>query len=619
MVYKLKFLFQPLWQLTGRLFAPCAIWLCCSLLVSCSQLRSNKPDILLVFVEGMGESSYICSDELQSTELLELSQLCPRFLRYTRAFVPSTMTQPNLATIFSGQPIRTHKVVHNGKGALKARVNTLAEVAISKGYRTGFFSGGLPILNKFGIHQGFEVFSDGFSRVGDEPIEEKTLKASDRFSNWLSNEVGRGAFFAALYVPTDLQTFGPKTTEASFSKKAKWHSNFLESMNRLVKTLKEKRRLDNTLIVVTGVSGDRKNLELIQDQIDSSHTHVSFQVIAPGIKKGGTRNGLISIAKIYDLVAETLAKRIDYNTFPGYENAIVEVQSHWGVWRNRDPFPALGFRMDPYLLTFTPELNVFDSHADASEKYPLTQWSTKAVNAFIDLRERLGRPLEEPCFQTQLSDPQKPFKSIGSCKQKKTSLATRNRSVSTFFNTRNDSLHSDGNLKEVLWKQWKDKRLEEKSLLLDWLIQNLLFDKKWERLKEIAMTLKSPPLLYVALKNLDQTTESPQKGCLAFFADLKKDVESFYKTCEELSLLRVVKGLRRLKNNEKPEDSFWREVHVMKALREAKNRNLMMDLVNDVPGSDDLSYSLSELFFYLPEYKDFLGKIESKFLVTANP
>ena len=149
------------------------------------------------------------------------------------------------------------------------------------------------------------------------------------------------------------------------------------------------------------------------------------------------------------------------------------------------------------------------------------------------------------------------------------------------------------------------------SLACQWLIQWLLQSEKWEDILAFSHKQKALGLKLVALKNLQKTLD-PQDGCLSYFDEQDAKLEYFYKSCGDISLLRVLEGASDLKNERKTSEAFRAEVRHLRSLRQAKNRNLDMDLINDVRRPKNLSFPLSELYFFLPhmeKYRHLLTEI----------
>src|SRR6185437_16469931 len=137
-------------------------------------------------------------------------------------------------------------VHHNGQ-FLPARFETLAEVALGKGYATSFFSGGPPIWRKSGLNQGFETFDDNV------PIKmhlyHRTVQQDFKlFLDWLEN-VKNQPYFSVIYVP-DLQFPNSPTVDTSGEMRElslqSQETAVDEALDYLFRQLKQNHRWDNT-------------------------------------------------------------------------------------------------------------------------------------------------------------------------------------------------------------------------------------------------------------------------------------------------------------------------------------------------------------------------------------
>ncbi|MCJ8275481.1 MAG: sulfatase-like hydrolase/transferase, partial [Bdellovibrionales bacterium] len=225
---------------------------------SCSPFMTKKPPIILILVEALSEQNYLCSKPEDVEDLEDLQQVCQGFLRFTHAFAPSTMNQPVISSLHTGLPVNEHGVTHNGAQGLSGKFNTLSEQALSQGMRTAFFSGGVPLMEKFGLSQGYEIYEDSYSAKNKShfrPFEKSIEKAM----KWIDEEVKNKSFFTTFYVPDLLypekMTVSDSNNERPRTKKAQIEE-FYENLNKLVSELKKRSRWDNSHVIVVGLSGE---------------------------------------------------------------------------------------------------------------------------------------------------------------------------------------------------------------------------------------------------------------------------------------------------------------------------------------------------------------------------
>jgi arylsulfatase A-like enzyme len=89
-----------------------------------------------------------------------VDRLAREGVRFARAYTAVPITLPSHSTMFTGKyPPRTG-VRDNGMFVLPAEQTTLAEVLKARGYATAAAIGGFPLLRKFGLDQGFDLYDD---------------------------------------------------------------------------------------------------------------------------------------------------------------------------------------------------------------------------------------------------------------------------------------------------------------------------------------------------------------------------------------------------------------------------------------------------------------------------
>ena len=97
-----------------------------------------------------------------------LDRLAGNGVVFERAMTAVPVTLPSHASLFTGTYPFLHGVRDNGGRPLAARNTTLAEVLRENGYATGGFVGAFVLDRRWGLDQGFDVYSDGFD---EEPSE----------------------------------------------------------------------------------------------------------------------------------------------------------------------------------------------------------------------------------------------------------------------------------------------------------------------------------------------------------------------------------------------------------------------------------------------------------------
>lgn len=95
-----------------------------------------------------------------------LDRIARRGLQFERGLASCPLTLPSHATMHTGLEPPEHGIRDNGIYRLREDVPTLATALSSKGFRTAAFISGFPLVARFGLTRGFEVYDDHLG--GDE-------------------------------------------------------------------------------------------------------------------------------------------------------------------------------------------------------------------------------------------------------------------------------------------------------------------------------------------------------------------------------------------------------------------------------------------------------------------
>ncbi len=252
---------------------------------ACQWEKKTEASVLVLAVESLSVDSVDCMDaEDQADQENGFQALCRESIRFSHAFTPSPMSQPALVSLLTGMWPFEHGVRDNGPGGLSAKVNTVAETALGKGYRTSFFSGGAPIFRQSGLAQGFEVFEDTLPLKGDRLSRD--LNENFRlFKQWYKSDVDGKKFFSVVYLP-DLQVFDEPTLDAkgrvverSFAGRLK---RLRSSLVDFFEFLKQENRWNSSYIFLVGLNG-HSELERFSE-LPTTNLHVENTQVAMLIK-----------------------------------------------------------------------------------------------------------------------------------------------------------------------------------------------------------------------------------------------------------------------------------------------------------------------------------------------
>lgn len=326
-------------------------------LTSCQFSTTNRPNFVIIAVESLGVNAVNCLRERKSSGLSGLDEICDNSVRFTHAFTPSILAVPALSSILTGKNPFEHKVHNNGKQGLSAEFHLLSEILLQRGYQTGFFSGGPPVLRKSQLHQGFDVFEDNLS---PGKYFQNFKKTSSIFFSWL-DEIKKSPFFVVFYVPDLLFEDFPTINNLGESRSLTFESQveeFDEALGQYFTTLKKKNLWNNTYVVLVGLNAqvsDKQSALKFNLDVLSARSQVAM-LIKPaskprdqGLQWSVDKN--ISTLDIFPTIKEILniteqselqnqfqsqsfAKLLFGPSDLNKSSRWIYTESGWGEWRN---------------------------------------------------------------------------------------------------------------------------------------------------------------------------------------------------------------------------------------------------------------------------------------------
>ncbi len=120
---------------------------------------ATAPDVLLVTIDTMRADRAGCYGYPDAHTPL-LDRLARGGVSYEQCLTSIPITLPSHASILSGQVPPEHGVRNNGTYRLSPNVPTLAQQLSTHGYATGAFVAALPLVARFGLTSGFDVYDD---------------------------------------------------------------------------------------------------------------------------------------------------------------------------------------------------------------------------------------------------------------------------------------------------------------------------------------------------------------------------------------------------------------------------------------------------------------------------
>lgn len=123
---------------------------------------------------------------------------------FERAYTPVPITLPAHASLMTGLLPPAHGVRGNGGFALGTSEKTLAEVFKASGRKTAAFVGGFPLVARFGLARGFDVYDDTMSKAPGVNYDFAERRASDVVDSaraWLGANPGPVFVWVHLFDP----------------------------------------------------------------------------------------------------------------------------------------------------------------------------------------------------------------------------------------------------------------------------------------------------------------------------------------------------------------------------------------------------------------------------------
>ena len=122
--------------------------------------QASRPNLLLVTFDTT-RADRLTPYGYSNGRMPALERLAREGTLFTRCYAPAVQTLPSHAAMLTGLYPITSNVVSNGQ-RLGSSVLTLAELLQADGYRTGAIVATAPLMEVFGLSQGFETYDDEF-------------------------------------------------------------------------------------------------------------------------------------------------------------------------------------------------------------------------------------------------------------------------------------------------------------------------------------------------------------------------------------------------------------------------------------------------------------------------
>jgi arylsulfatase A-like enzyme/Tfp pilus assembly protein PilF len=253
----------------------------------------SRLNVLLITIDTLRADrvSFYCSRYLQTPHL---DSLASRSVVFKRAFSLTTTTLPSHTNILLGTTPSAHGVHDNANYIVRGEFLTLAEYLRSRGYATGAFVGGYPLISYFGLDQGFSVYDDSFGKQ-ETGLQEAYAKGGERRAaavwesaqKWLRQQKPPWFLWVHFYDPHSPYA-PPEPYRTRFARNPyDGEVAYTDAVTgNLLDYLKDKGLLEKTVIILTGDHG-----ESLGEHGELTHGYLAYNttiwipllIYAPGV------------------------------------------------------------------------------------------------------------------------------------------------------------------------------------------------------------------------------------------------------------------------------------------------------------------------------------------------
>lgn len=230
--------------------------------ISCNRISNkDRPNVLLITLDTTRADHLGCYG-YDKIETPVIDRLASEGVRFERVYGSAPITLPNHASILTGTHPLFHGARNNATFMVDPSITTAAEIFSSKKYTTSAFIASFPLLARFGLDQGFQVY--------DDKIEEGKEKRTFLFQERRAGDVNKAVF---KWLGTNPKTpyftwvhyFDPHYSyEPPSPYKERYFTNLYDGeiaytdsqIGELLNVLNRKGLLENTMVVITADHGE---------------------------------------------------------------------------------------------------------------------------------------------------------------------------------------------------------------------------------------------------------------------------------------------------------------------------------------------------------------------------
>lgn len=343
-----------------------------------------------------------------------LDELAREGMLFEAAFAATPLTLPSHATLFTGLYPSKLGIRDNAGAPLRREFQTLAETMAAHGLRTGAFVASAVLAADRGLDQGFQTYSTaGTESCRDARARRPADAVVDDALAWLAKD--EAPFFAWIHL---YDTHRPYRLPDEYSRG--YPDPYLAAITfedsqiaRVVKHLRERRVLDDTLIVIAGDHG-----ESLGDHGEDSHgifiyqetLHVPLIMRGPGVKPGRVDH-VVRLVDVMPTILEVAGWPVSpsdgvslWRLMKGLpEEKAREVYSE-SLYPERFGWaPLRSVRADRYKVIDAPRPELYDLELDPAEQSNLISAKASIAAAML-ARVRAHKDDHLPQVETPISD-----------------------------------------------------------------------------------------------------------------------------------------------------------------------------------------------------------------------
>jgi len=252
-----------LWIVAGILASlAAATWLALGLRVRPGSFR-RSPDlnVILITIDTL-RADHVSAYGGDRARTPVLDSLAAEGARFDHCVAQVPLTLPSHTSLLSSTYPQFNQVRDNGGFQVPEQLNLISEVMKQRGAATAAFIGAFVLHGKWGLNQGFDVYSDRFDPARYGRILLENEKRADEVlgdaRQWLQ-AIGKRRFFAWIHLYDPHSPYDPPepfergTPRAAYRGEVEYTDH---ELGKFVSFLKEQGLYDNSLIVVAADHGE---------------------------------------------------------------------------------------------------------------------------------------------------------------------------------------------------------------------------------------------------------------------------------------------------------------------------------------------------------------------------